>query len=534
MKKRFAAMLLALSALLGCLSGCHGSKGLNEFVLPEEFDETRTYEITFWAKNDTNMTQADLYRKVIADFQEIYPNIHVNLRLYTDYGRIYNDVITNISTQTTPNVCITYPDHIATYLTGTNNVVELNDLLVDGRYGLGGSEVRFDSPTVDEIIPEFLTECTIGENCYALPFMRSTEACYVNKTYVEALGFTLPETLTWEFVWEVSEAATARDAEGNYLINGQKVMIPFIYKSTDNMMITMLRQLGAGYSTDDGEILVFNDTTKDILETVAAHVETGAFSTFKISGYPANYLNAGQCIFAVDSTAGATWMGSDAPLLDIPEEHLVKFETEVMAIPQFDTDNPQMISQGPSVCVFNKRDPQEVLASWLFTQYLLSNEMQIAYAQTEGYVPVTTKARQTAEYQDYLKRSGEDNDFYYDVKIRATELLLENTENTFVTPVFNGSASLRDAAGMLIENTAKATNRGQTTDDAYFEKLYKDMYTLYHLDEGGAAAAGKEELGELPATAVALLGGLAAAWILIGLYLLREWRKKSVKVSADH
>ena len=35
------------------------------------------------------------------------------------------------------------------------------------------------------------------------PIMRSTEACYINKTYVEALGYTLPETLTWDFIWEV-------------------------------------------------------------------------------------------------------------------------------------------------------------------------------------------------------------------------------------------------------------------------------------------------------------------------------------------
>ncbi len=530
MKRRLFSILLVVSTLLLCLSGCHGSKGLNKFVLPEEFDESRTYEITFWAKNDTNLTQADLYRKVIEDFEKVYPNIHVTLRLYTDYGRIYNDVITNIATQTTPNVCITYPDHIATYLTGTNSVVELDELMTNELYGLDGSAVRFDSPAVDEIIPEFLNECRVDGSYFALPFMRSTEVCYVNKTYVEALGFTLPETLTWDFVWEVSEAAMAKDADGNFLVNGQKVMIPFIYKSTDNMMITQLRQLGAGYSTDEGEILLFSDTTKGLLQTVAAHVQTGAFSTFKISGYPANYLNAGQCIFAVDSTAGATWMGSNAPLLDIPEEHLVDFETEVMMIPQFDPDAPKMISQGPSVCVFNKQDPQEVLASWLFAQYLLTNEMQIAYAQTEGYVPVTSKARETQEYMDYLSRGGEDNDFYYDVKIRATKLLLENTANTFVTPVFNGSASLRDAAGMLIENTAKSTNRKQTTDDAYFEKLYQDMYALYHLDEGGATAAGKAELGELPPTSVALLGSLAAAWLLIGLYVLREWRKKRAKM----
>ena len=332
------------------LTGCHGARGSAAFEIPAEFDTGKQHEITFWAKNDTNKTQTDIYEKAIRDFGELYPNITVNLRLYTDYGKIYNDVITNMATNTTPNVCITYPDHIATYLTGTNQVVPLEGLFADEKYGLGGSEVRFDSPAADEIIPGFLEECSFGGHYYAIPYMRSTEACYVNKTYVEALGYKLPEVLTWDFVWEVSEAAMARDGEGNYLVNGQKVMIPFIYKSTDNMMIQMLRQKKADYSTDAGEILLFHDTTRELLMTIAEHAETGAFSTFKISSYPANFLNAGQCIFAVDSTAGATWMGTDAPLIDISEDKLVEFETAVMTIPQFDEANPTMISQGPSVC----------------------------------------------------------------------------------------------------------------------------------------------------------------------------------------
>ena len=158
----------------------------------------------------------------------------MELRLYTDYGKIYNDVITNISTGTTPNVCITYPDHIATYLTGDNVVVPLDGLMADGRYGLGGSEVRFDAPSQEEIVPQFLEECRLAGHYYALPYMRSTEACYVNKTYVEALGYELPEVLTWDFVWEVSRAAAEQNADGTYVLNGQQVMIPFLYKSTDN------------------------------------------------------------------------------------------------------------------------------------------------------------------------------------------------------------------------------------------------------------------------------------------------------------
>ena len=239
--KRIACLLLCLVMLLP-LCACHGSRERAAFAVPERFDTSRSYEITFWAKNDTNKAQTAIYQKAIADFEALYPNITVNMRLYTDYGKIYNDVITNIATDTTPNVCVTYPDHIATYMTGADVVVPLDALFADPNFGFGGSELRFDGPEAGEMIPEFLAECRIGGVSYAVPYMRSTEACYVNKTFVEKLGYTLPETLTWDFVWEVSEAAMAKDADGNFRLNGQKVMIPFLYKSTDNMMIQMLRR----------------------------------------------------------------------------------------------------------------------------------------------------------------------------------------------------------------------------------------------------------------------------------------------------
>lgn len=523
---RMAALISLLCICCLLLSGCHGANEQSAFHLPGHFDESRTYEITFWTKNDTNMTQVEIYNNTIAEFEKIYPNIKVNMRLYTDYGRIYSDVLTNISTGTTPNVCITYPDHIATYLTGQNSVVALDEMLTDEKWGLGGSQIKFDAPTRDEIVPQFLSECEFNGHTYALPYMRSTEACYVNKTFVEKLGFTLPETLTWDFVWEVADAATAKDENGNYLVNGQKTMIPFLYKSTDNMMIQMLRQKEAGYSTAAGDILIFNDTTRGLLKNIAEHVKLGAFSTFKISSYPANFLNAGQCIFAVDSTAGATWMGSDAPLIDIPEDQLVEFETVVMEIPQFDPENPRMISQGPSVCIFNKEDPQEVMASWLFTQFLLTNRVQIDYSCTEGYVPVTLKAQQSAEYQDYLAREGEDNQHYYDIKLKAAKLLLNHVDDTFVTPVFNGSASLRDAAGQMIEEVTKGIRRKKTVDDAFVDDLYKKMTSLYRLTPAEEGSQAVQQLsGPLPQTAVLLIVCLAAAWTGIVAYGIIRWLK---------
>ena len=527
------ALLLTLLAMLPLLSACHGSVSRQGVTLPDHFDENREIHLVFWAKNDTNKVQTAVYRKAIDDFQAMYPNVTIDLRLYADYGRIYQDVITNISTDTTPNVCITYPDHIATYLTGNNVVAPLDELIADERFGLGGSGLRFDSPKPAEMVPEFMAECRIGGVTYALPYMRSTEALYINRDFVEKLGYEVPEILTWDFVWEVSEKAMEKNEDGTFRLNGQKVLIPFIYKSTDNMMISMLRQLDAPYSTAEGEVLIFSETTRKLLEEIYLHAKSRAFSTFAISSYPGNFLNAGQCVFALDSTAGATWMGSEAPMLDIHEEQVVPFTTEVRPIPQFDPAHPRMISQGPSICVFSKRDDQEVLASWLFAQYLVSDAVQLAYAETEGYLPVTLKAQNSEAYRDYVARKGEDNSEHYAVKIEASELLRKHTADTFTTPVFNGSASLRSAAGQLVENVARSARRKEEIGDAYFDKLFSEVSSLYRLDQIGKSAREAQDtsMKALPAESWALLIAIPAIWLVIGAVKLAQRRRERMKAA---
>ena len=66
--RTLGAMLLAAGLLL---AGCHGQQEQAAFSVPEAFDTSRNYEITFWAKNDTNLRQTDIYRQAIADFQEL-------------------------------------------------------------------------------------------------------------------------------------------------------------------------------------------------------------------------------------------------------------------------------------------------------------------------------------------------------------------------------------------------------------------------------------------------------------------------------
>ncbi|MBP5660280.1 MAG: ABC transporter substrate-binding protein, partial [Lachnospiraceae bacterium] len=99
------------------------------------------------------------------------------------------------------------------------------------------------------------------------------------------------------------------------------------------------------------------------------------------------------------------------------------------------------------------------------------------------------------------------------------KLLIDNIDRTFITPVFNGSASLRDAAGQLIESTTKSMRRKETVDDAYFTKLYKDTKSLYHLDSVSKAntdGGEKKDFGPLPSTSKFLLIALLLTWVAIG------------------
>lgn len=526
MKKRMFILTLILTAIL-ILSSCHGNKTLKEFIMPEDFDD-REYNITFWAKNDTNSRQQQIYNEAITEFNKYYPNINVEITQYRDYTAIYSDVIKNISTQTTPNVCVAYPDHVATYLDGTNVVVPLNELINDNEYGLGGSLIKYNSIKKDDVISSFLEEGKIGNNYYTIPFQRSTEALYINKTYVEKLGFKIPDVITWEYVWSVCKKAIEEKNENQNLY-------PLIYKSTDNMTIQLLKQMGIDYTSNDKDIYLFNDDTKNLLLELQSYANNKYFEIFARVSYPGNHFNRGNCIFAIDSTAGATWIGGDAPLQDIPENERVSFETVVRPIPQVDANNPYMISQGPSVCIFNKNDSQEVLASWLFAQFLLNKKTQIDYSQTEGYIPVTKSAIDSTEYQDSINNpnyvpnnivpgSVEYKTILYPVRIEATKVLLNNIDNTFVTPVFSGSSLVRSAAGYLIEGIFKPKYK----KDNGIDLLFEETYALYNLNTVVKNTAVKDSNNNL-LTSYILIGSILVAWVGIISYVTYEKLKKRSK-----
>ena len=77
----------------------------------------------------------------------------------------------------------------------------------------------------------------------------------------------------------------------------------------------------------------------------------------------------------------------------------------------------------------------------------------------------------------------------------------------------------------MIENVCKAIRGKKTVDDAYIEKLYDDMVSLYRLDQIGSAGH-RADLGALPTESVVLLSSIAIIGVLIIAYSVVKSLKK--------
>ena len=95
--------------------------------------------------------------------------------------------------------------------------------------------------------------------------------------------------------------------------------------------------------------------------------------------------------------------------------------------------------------------------------------------------------------------------------------------------MFNGSASLRNAAEQLVEATVKAERRKQTVDDNFYNQLFAETISLYRLDQINTGGQ-KRDLGPMPATAIVLIAALIGAWICIICYVILQKIRKTGKI----
>jgi multiple sugar transport system substrate-binding protein len=125
------------------------------------------------------------------------------------------------------------------------------------------------------------------------------------------------------------------------------------------------------------------------------------------------------------------------------------FEVGIAPIPQVDNTNRKVISQGPSVCIFQQENPQEVYASWLFVKFLTTDvEFQASFSEASGYVPVIKSVNEDPLYKEFLDGASGNKG---GIAALSAKVCLEQADAYYVSPAFNGSSKARDEVGLLMQ-----------------------------------------------------------------------------------
>ena len=468
--KKFLAIIMLLALTMTMLFSCgpkpnpdpDTDKKVGNFEVPEVGYDGSEVTITFYHTMGSNLT--DVLDPYIAEFNKLYPNIHVVHSKIGGYDDVRDQISTEITTGAQPNIAYCYPDHVALYnLAGS--VITLDNLInskIEVTRADGSKEtLGLTKDQIADFIEGYYNEGKqFGDGLmYTMPLSKSTEVLYYNATFFAKHNLTPPTT--WNEMEELCKKIKEIDPKS----------IPLGYDSEANWFITMCEQYGSPYTSASGDHFLFdNETNREFVKKFREWYQKGYLTTQKIYGAYTSGLftstNEVKSYMSIGSSAGATHQRPTANA-----DGSYPFDVGIATIPQVSETNKKVISQGPSLCMFKKanQNPQEVVASWLFVKYLTTTvEFQAEFSMASGYVPVIKSVSENETYKAFIDGANGGTN----IAALSAKVCLEQEEAYYTSPAFNGSSTARDQVGALLAKCLSADDGGNV--DEMIKKAFKE------------------------------------------------------------
>lgn len=479
----FFALLLVLMVLGASCRACkkcgknngggNDGGGENPGGDQTQVDPNKEVEIEYWHANGSALTV--VLEQIKASFEAKYPQYKVTLVSYGDYTTLRDTITGAIAAGVTPTAAQTYPDHVALYLQG-KSLVALDNYINDPTYGMTAEEQA-------QFVEGFWAEGTIYDDAgtrYAMPFNKSTELMYYNKTIFDKYRWSVPQT--WDQVVDICEkfkkTTEYRTAVANY---GANQVFGMGYDSEANLFITLTQQYGATYTSFDangkGVFNAFGAVAEDTAKSKASmnwyysEYKNGNIGTSTAFGtdYCSDAFKNGQCIMTIGSSAGATYN-------DGQQSSGAKFDTAVTAVPQKDLANGQVIQQGTNVSLFKCDTREEELAGWLWLKHMVSYESALTWALNTSYFPIRKDVLNSEDYKNHVEGNivlddGTVVPGTQSLAAKAKQAGILQSDWFYTNIAFNGSSKARDKAETLVQLMLY----GDKTVDQAYEEVYKTL-----------------------------------------------------------
>ncbi|MGG7058867.1 extracellular solute-binding protein [Clostridium tertium] len=399
--------LIALALSVGLLTGCStkGSETTNEDIVTEI---TSPVEITFWHAMNGDLEKS--LQKLTDEFMEQNPNITVTLQNQSSYKDLQQKITATVaSPKDLPTLTQAYPDWMFN---------PINDgLVTDLTPYIENETLKFDN--YDDILASFREAAKIDGKIYGMPFNKSTEVLWYNKTLFNELGLTPPSN--YDELVEVSKKIY--EAKG---IPGAG------FDSLNTYYTTFLKTEGKTFDSS------FDVTSEESAKAVNYYLEGVKEGYFRIAGTD-NYLSG-----PFGNETIGMYIGSNAGENYVKQGVGDKFEVGVAPYP-----TNASLQQGTDLYVFSSATAEQKTAAYEFLKFITSTEKQIQWASETGYMPVRQSAIDSEEY----KNSGS----------LIASILSDATKNLYTNPVITGADAAYREAGTVLEAVLADPNNADVT-----------------------------------------------------------------------
>lgn len=419
---RRAFMAAAVAATI-VLAGCANDNNSGSATTPSSSIVTKIdkpVEITFW--HAMTGAQGDTLKKLTDDFMAANPNIKVTLQNQSSYGDLQKKITSTLqSPKNLPTITQAYPDWLAQpvkdgmivdltpYINAKDDSVKLADWESDYLSGLRQG-VTFDGKIL------------------GMPFNKSTEVLWYNKTMFNELGLKPPSTYQ-EFV---DASKKIKEAKG---IPGAG------FDSLSNFFITYIKNNGNKSFNKDLDVTGPEATAA--IDFYATGVKEGYLRIAGTDKFMSGPFSNQQVGMYIGSNAGESFVKKGAE---------GKFEYGAAAYPA-----KMAVQQGTDIYMFDSASPEQRTAAFSYEKFLTNKDSQITWAINTGDIPV----RQSAIADPKYTGSGS----------AIAPILKDATANLFLGGNLDSTKAFNDTGAALEKYLAKPE---QSSADML--KAFKSVY----------------------------------------------------------
>ncbi|KRL91041.1 extracellular solute-binding protein [Lactobacillus kalixensis] len=412
--KKLSLVGVAALCLLG-LSACsnnNNSSSSNSTKIPNKITKKTT--INFWYSL-TGTSQTAL-QKLTKDFEKENPNITVKLQSQGgNYSDLQSKLVSGLqSPKDLPTITQAYPGWL--YNAAKNN------MLVNLTPYVNNKNVGWGSYKASGIKKALWDGANIGGKQYGVPFNKSVEVLFYNKTLLDRYNVKVPTNMS-----ELASASAKIYRGSHHKVRGAG------FDALNNYYMMQMKET---YGKDFNKNLNF--AAKDSVKAInyyANGVKAGYFMQAGTQKYMSTPFDNGQVAMFIGSTANEAYL----------KQGLKKGYTYGVAA----RPSSMNVQQGTDIYMFKKASAMQKAAAFKYLKFLTSKSSQLYWAKQTGYMPVNTAALNDSAYQE-AKNS----------KIPA--ILSKTSKNLYFLPVTKNAITAYDQVNTNMQTILAKASKGQS------------------------------------------------------------------------